>query len=257
MWFMQTFLIFTCYHYYASVSDMSAKVTNLEVENSRLECELTKVDHRVEVLESQNNVLHLQVKTLKEISLKQETVLKQNNLIFSGIKELGGGAKEDTLKVIYSTIEQKMGVNPNHVRIIKCYRIGAFKAPVTTGPKPSTPRPRPIFVGFNTLGDRQMVWDQRRQLKDKHIYAGEDFPREIERRRSQLYPIMKQAKTLPEYRKGTFLTGDSLMVNKRKYSIDTVNELPPAINPVLHATQHHPDTDVTLFFTRHSVLSNH
>ncbi len=43
---------------------------------------------------------------------------------------------------------------------------------------------------FHFFGDRQEVWNKRSQLKGLDFIMQEDFPQEINAKRSQLAPIM-------------------------------------------------------------------
>jgi ribA/ribD-fused uncharacterized protein len=91
-------------------------------------------------------------------------------------------------------------------------------------------------------------------LKDSNIYVNEDYPRETERKRAILFPIMKRAKSIDTY-ESAYMVGDKLVINKVKYNADNLDALPNDLNPKVTSTQQ--VDGVTYFYTRNSPLSNH
>jgi hypothetical protein len=105
------------------------------------------------------------------------------------------------------------------------------------------------------MADRQRIWAAKRNLKDSSIYVQEDYPKETERKRALLLPILKVAKSITEYDGGCYLAGDKIVVNKKKYGVENIDELPANINPRVTSTRLIGET--TYFFSRFSPLSNH
>jgi hypothetical protein len=66
---------------------------------------------------------------------------------------------------------------------------------------------------------------------------------------------MKLAKTLNDYKQCTYLQGDKLIINHKKFTVDTLDELPLDLNPSHTSTKVVGET--TYFFSKFSPLSNH
>jgi ribA/ribD-fused uncharacterized protein len=111
------------------------------------------------------------------------------------------------------------------------------------------------MVNLNTVYDRNQIWENKSNLKKSNIFINEDLPRETERRRAEMFPILKKAKSIEGYKKGAYMIQDKLMIDKKKYTLETINTLPNDLNPHMTATQE--IDDMTFFFTKYSVLSNH
>lgn len=93
-----------------------------------------------------------------------------------------------------------------------------------------------------------------------NILVVEDFPPEIAERRRLLYPIVEAAYKYkdpnnPSLRYNARIIVDRLIINDTSYTVDTLDQLPPALRPELISTPTNEDTVV--FFTKASPLSNH
>ena len=79
----------------------------------------------------------------------------------------------------------------------------------------------------------------------------EDFPAEIESRRVQLYPLLKAAR---EKNHKCKLLVDKLIIDGRKYTLQTLDSLPDGIHPkTLHGKQ---TEKALLFYGGYSIFSN-
>jgi ribA/ribD-fused uncharacterized protein len=118
-------------------------------------------------------------------------------------------------------------------------------------------KPRSIMVRCNTVADRNLIWKMKAKLKNAEgqVYIQEDFPMEVQQNRAILYPIMKMAKSIKAYEEGTYLSYDKLVINKHRYSVNQLEELPIDLNPRLTSTQ--TIDNMTFFYSRNSPLSNH
>jgi ribA/ribD-fused uncharacterized protein len=114
--------------------------------------------------------------------------------------------------------------------------------------------PRPILVEFLWGFNREQILDRARMLYQSGITVEEDFPVEIAQRRATLIPIVRKAQRTKGFYDAK-LVGDKMLVRGRSYTVDTVENLPEAINPCMDATK--TDGQCTLFYSRFSKLSNH
>jgi hypothetical protein len=121
--------------------------------------------------------------------------------------------------------------------------------------KQKNPRPRAILVGFPNQPDREKIWAAKPKLKDTKVFVSPDLPKEIEARRQKMVPTYRKAKSMPKYQKSTYLNDDRLTINKKVYTVDNMADLPDDLDLALDATQSRDG--VTIFFTKHSPLSNH
>ena len=79
-------------------------------------------------------------------------------------------------------------------------------------------RSRPISVTFHKKDDKQSLLYNKCQLPNG-IYVNEEFPMNIKKNRDTLRPILKLAKSLPEYRDKCKITQDRLIVNGITYTV--------------------------------------
>jgi hypothetical protein len=103
--------------------------------------------------------------------------------------------------------------------------------------------------------DRNRVWESKGKLKDRPIWLSEDYTKETERKRATLLPIMKNARSKDDYKEGTYLAGDKLVIKGKKYSADNLDDLPQDLNPRNNAVVELQGT--TFFYSRHAPFSNH
>ncbi len=105
------------------------------------------------------------------------------------------------------------------IKIVCCHRLGVRN--------PKSTNPRSIICKFNFIGDRQEVWSKRSQLKGSDFIMQEDFPQEINGKRSQLAPIMFAVKKIDMK---SFLVADKLIINRQSYTVDTLKDLPDSLD---------------------------
>ena len=109
-----------------------------------------------------------------------------------------------------------------------------------------------MIVRFLTQDDRNRVWGKRRELKGIGLYLNEDFSRETKGKRATLHKVVKEAN---KQGMRSSLLGDSLIIEGRRYTVDSLHTLPPEINPVAISTRNIGENAIA-FFTHLSPLSN-
>ena len=190
----------------------------------RLDETIQSLSNRLDYMERDNRALRTKVSML-------ETVSRKNNLVFRGIPEKPHETEAQCLQACYAVIEQMGFQEPSiHMSASGCSRVG-WRGPIG-GPTPNA-HPRPIVLQFHSMGARNAVWDARFELRHTglHVYIDEDFPEEIEKRRKMLYPVFKQARSIPKYRGRCSLVADSIRIHDKYYTIETLNKLPRDIHP--------------------------
>ena len=93
------------------------------------------------------------------------------------------------------------------IEITSCNRVGRFKHNVA----------RLISVTFSTRDDKESFLSSKRKLPTG-IFANEELPPHIKRRRDHLLPI---------YRNKCRLINDKLIINDNSYQIEDISKLPP------------------------------
>ena len=76
------------------------------------------------------------------------------------------------------------------------------------------------------------------------IFVNHEYPMHIKRARDKLRPILKLAKSLPQYRDKSKLVYDKLSVNGVLYSLEELNKLPSDLAAFKAAEKTHSDTIV-------------
>ncbi len=150
---------------------------------------------------------------------------------------------EDIEQRVQTLFKDDLGIRTN-IDIEKVHRLGKFS-------NFNLKEPRNVIIRFNNMRDRDLVWSKKSSLKGKPYVIHEDFSRETEYGRRQLYPYAKAARQAGAQ---SSLKGDVLYINKRPYTAETVNNIPAEFHPKKLATQ---STDsMTLFYGKFSEFSN-
>ena len=106
------------------------------------------------------------------------------------------------------------------ITITNCKRVGKYKMG----------RSRPISVTFHKKDDKQSLLYNKHQLPNG-IYVNEEFPMNIKKNRDTPRPILKLAKSLPEYQDKCKINQDRLIVNGITYTVHDLHQLPPELAP--------------------------
>ena len=222
------------------------KVTEVETNVSHLQKVTKEQGEYLVQLESRLSKNQLENLECKEKQLQQESYNRRENLKFSGIQEEGKESYSQTVNKIVELFSQTLKIKDAHlIRFQRCHRLGIKPKKMST--------PRDIIVRFVFFQDREKIWENRQLLAGTNIIMSEDFPSEIESRRTQLYPILKVA------RKNGYkckLVVDKLIINGQRYrpTYQTVDRLPADIHP---KNQHQKITEkAALFYGGYSTFSS-
>jgi hypothetical protein len=235
-----------------ALTALTTQIGKLETKNTELEARLYKSETRCNDLERQCRYSEGELSKVQSELTWQEGIIKRTNLIISGIDEGGDRHPGGCRAALDNFLISKLGLDPDDISIIGCYRLGPIPNRHTTD-KPA--QPRKLMVKLNTVADRNKIWENKKKLKNLKFYINEDLPKETEKRRSTMYPILKKAKSIGAYQKGSYMIRDKLIVNQKKYTVETIDDLPHDLNPRNTATQ--TIGPHTFFFTSYSPFSNH
>ena len=188
---------------------------------------------------------------LQERLSRIEATQLDNNVILTGIQEQQWQRFEIThqrvIDIIAEAIKPIEGSNATtragNVLISNCKQIGTYRMNYS----------RPISITFQRKEDKDLLMSKRQNLPTG-IYANDEYPIHVKQKRDKLRPILRLAKTLPEYKDNTKLTGDKLMINGAKYSVDDLHRLPAGLE-AYHAAEKN-DADTIAFHGELSPYSN-
>ena len=176
---------------------------------------------------------------LQERLSRIEATQLDNNVILTGIQEQQWERYEIThqrgIDIIVEAIKPIEGSNATtragNVLISNCKRIGTYRMNYS----------RPILIAFQRKEDKDLLMSNKQNLL-AGIYANDEYPIHVKQKRDKLRPILRLAKTLPEYKDNTKLIGDKLMINETKYSVDDLHRLPAGLEAYRAAEKNDADT---------------
>ena len=175
-------------------------------------------------ISQENRLLRKENESLKSRLDRIEQNQLWNNVIITGIPE--GPYEQYSItklrvqEMIAVTIDsgdrEEDLTKAKEIDITSCNRVGRYKHNVA----------RSISVTFATRDDKESFLSGKRKLPSG-IFANEELPTHIKKRRDCLLPIYHLAKSLPEYRDKCRLTGDKLVIYGISYLIEDISKLPP------------------------------
>ena len=234
----------------------SNKQTSLSLLESRKQTETTnklckqviieqsELKQRCERVESENMELKMRLQKL-------ENKMLQNNLIIHGIKEdewqLDDNRREKIHKAISHTVDdsdsRKSLKIARSIPIVKSECLGKYRMG----------KPRPISVCFEKKSHAETLFQSKKSLP-KDIYINCEYTADTEHSRKILRPILKLAKSKPEYKGKCKLDGDVLVVHGRRYTTNSLHHLPKDINGYRASSKENDGT--IAFFSELNPMSN-
>ena len=178
--------------------------------------QLIEVSNENKILRKENEDLKTRLDHIEQNQLS-------NNVIITGIPE-GPYEQYSTTKLrvqemIVVTIDSGDAdadlVKAKGIEITSCTRIGRFRHNIATL----------ISVTFSTRDDKELFLSCKRKLPTG-IFANEELPPHVKRRRDHLMPIYRLAKSIPHYHEKCRLINDKLLINGNSYQIEDISKLP-------------------------------
>lgn len=168
--------------------------------------EISQIKDRMETIGEDNGTSsNIAIKELKADMLDLKCRSMSDNLVFSGL----AFQREESCKLkIQNFLLNELDI-PYKVNLGSVHRFG----------KPGLNGARPIVAKFIHRDELEDVLKNTFKLKGKQFGISEQFPIEIERKRKELYPVMKKAK---KEGKKVKLVRDKLYINGKPHvSLDT------------------------------------
>ena len=145
-----------------------------------------------------------------------ETYSRRDNLIIYGIKEPANESAFLCQKAVRQMFVDQLKFSDAEaaaVPFVRCHRLYDRRA-----------TRKPIIVRFQNFSDRERVWSKKTSITDKFVRLGEDFPKQISYNRRKLFPVFTKARNTMD-KKLVTLKADSLIINGKKYTVDTLDRL--------------------------------
>ena len=169
--------------------------------------------------ERENYTLKLRVRQL-------EKTLRENNLVFTGLRENPWETCTTTYDKIYRALSNTMtGTNKEkmekakRIGIVNAYRIGKYKQD----------RGRPICVKFSCHLDVQHIMENKKKL-GKGIFVDHEYDQETIKNRKLLYPILRAARNIEGYKGMCKLERDVLTLKGKRYTVRNIGDLPTELS---------------------------
>ena len=248
-----------------TLNNLSETTKNVSTTTEKIEKDIRDMDNR---LCQMDKVIHECDRKYADLSRKydllherlisMESQSRRDNLLFTGVPETPRESATDCIKKIREILETTMNLtNAKTIPIVRCHRLGA--PPSTNSGSSTQNRPRTIICKFHWFGDRQAVWNAKKNLKDSGYGVQEDFPKEIQDRRKTLLPVMFAARRL-DY--DAYLVVDKLHIKSQQdgrnvhnvYDTKSLHRLPDSPNLKNVCTV--KKDNMLAFFGSHCPLSN-
>ncbi len=142
---------------------------------------------------------------------------------------------------MYDLLIRQVGIPPQVLNKMRIER-GHRKGPYIQGMN------RAITVKLHFFPDKQYILSCASRLKGSKYFINEDYATQTEKKRCTLYPIVKAARQLPQYKDKVRLHIDKLRVDGRTYTVENMLDLPALATKV--------DERLVRFFGKASPLSN-
>ena len=195
------------------IQQHSAEITGLKAENiwlsrkvQQLHNEQSKMKKQLNHIESKNLECSLIVRGLpEEFKETEQQIIDKLHHILTNIMQ----GDTDDIKLL----------NARQIVIRSARRLGRY----------NRNRKRSVSIELQHRQDTEYILENRFDL-DRGIFIDREYPAEIERKRRTLLPILKAAKRLPDYKKGSRLEEDRLILKGRPYTVNTLSQLPDELN---------------------------
>ena len=112
---------------------------------------------------------------------------------------------------------------------------------------------RPLSVCFEKQTHVETLFRNKKHLP-KGVYIDREYKEKTEKNRKILRPILKLAKTLPNYKGKSKLSDDALIIHGKHYTVSTIHKLPSDINGFASSSKN--DTNTVAFFGELNSFSN-
>ena len=182
------------------------RISQLEEENKSLQASLQNAQEEIDDLKTLTSSLESQqqninitregvekdINELRRRHVKLECHSRRGNLKFFGVKERLNELNNDTETVLREFLRTKLKIPPGDEEQIHFDRVHRISTRKRDG---QSSGPRPIIVKLSVYQDKNFIKSFIKNIpKGTNIGISDDFPKEVDEIRKNLYPILKAAK---------------------------------------------------------------
>ena len=144
--------------------------------------------------------------------MKQGWFNRRNNIKFFGISDNEQESPEDTEAVLRNFLHKEMKLSKKHLDGIELERVHRIPTRIR---QEKINQSRPIIAKGSFFKDKQQIISHIKHLPTgKSFGVADDFPKEVDEVRKELYPALKQAK---RDHKTAFFNVEKLITDKAVY----------------------------------------
>ena len=217
------------------ITDIRSELNNTKKEIAEIKAELRDNMCEMTYCKFNCNELAAENKLLKQHTNKLDNYSRRRNIVIKGIDEVQNESHlvcEQKSRDFMKTQLKLDGAVVDNMKFDGCHRLSVFTNRKRRG-QHQTPQNRPVIIRFCNMADKMMVWGAKSQINDANVSVSENFSTDTEYRRNKLYMIYKKAKSIDKYKQKVYLTGDVLIVEGVRYTVDDLHDLPGELNPRL------------------------
>ena len=227
----------------ASLEFMNQTVETLNAQLTKAKQDIYEVEIENQTLKQDMDTCKREMEKMDNTQLEAETYSRLNNLQISGpgVTKEKVGYNSDRLRSWFRYVLNSLGCK----HVVPIERIHWLRGSDST-----------IIIRFKHYSDREDFWNERRHFgsKFRNMYVSEDFPKKVVEARKVLVPICKEAKLQMANSKPKVVR-DRLVLGENSYTVKDLDKLPKCLQQIRNGCKESEDAHV--FFTKHSVLSNH
>ena len=195
------------------VQSHSAEINGLKAENLRLSRKVQQ--------------LHNEQSRMKKQLNRIETKNLECSLIVRGLPEEFKETEQSIIDKIRNILVSIMQGDTDDIKLTNARQF-IIRSARRLG-RYNKNRKRPVGIELQHRQDIEYILENRFDL-DRGIFIDKEYPAEVERKRRTLLPILKAAKRLTDYKKGSRLEEDRLILKGRPYTVNTLSQLPDKLN---------------------------
>ena len=195
------------------IQSHSAEITGLKAENLRLSRKVQQ--------------LHNEQSRMKKQLNRIETKNLECSLIVRGLPEEFKETEQLIIDKIHHILVNIMQGDTDEIKLVNARQI-VIRSARRLG-RYNKNRKCPVGIELQHRQDIEYILENRFDL-DRGIFVDKEYPAEVERKRRTLLPILKAAKRLTDYKKGSRLEEDRLILKGRPYTVHTLSQLPDELN---------------------------
>lgn len=151
---------------------------------------------------------------LQRHHIKLECHSHRGNLKFYGIKEHEQESNKDTEDLLRNFLRTDLKISKEDEESIQFDRVHRISARRVSCGTPNS-KPRPIIVKLSSFHDKVFIKSFIKNLtKGRNLGISDDFPKEVEKMRKKLYPVLKAAK---QEKHTAFFKVERLIINGSLY----------------------------------------